>query len=105
MKKCTDHLGNAFDSIHDMCDHWNVDRLIYAKRRERDKTIEEALTMSKEVQDHLGNKFKSTSKMCRYWNVERATYNRRIKHGKSVEEALTGGVNHKQTADILYGNK
>ena len=103
--KSTDHEGNTFDSVSMMCEHWGVNRLIYAKRIERGKTIEEALTMKKEIKDHLGNSFKSTAKMCDYWNVNRFTYNYRIKHDKSVEEALTGGINHKQTAAIIYGKE
>ena len=61
--------------------------------------------MKYECKDHLGSTFKSANKMCEHWNVYRFTYEYRIKHGKSVEEALTGGIKHKQTAAILYGNK
>jgi len=87
-----------------MCEHWKVNRFVYAKRIERGKSIKEALTMDRSIKDHLGNSFKNKCEMCKYWNVEKDTYNYRIKHEKSIKEALTTGINHKQIFAIIYGN-
>ena len=91
-KKCKDHQGQEFNSIREMCDHWNVTYKYFDKRRSRGMSLEDCLTYTVGITsvDHLGNEFNSKSAMCKYWNRSIMVYNSRIAEGCSIEEALTG---------------
>ncbi len=43
-KKCTDHLGNSFDSIKAMCRHYGVNNTTYRVRLRNGWSVEDALT-------------------------------------------------------------
>ena len=44
-KKCTDHLGNEFPSIKEMCSHWGIQPETYTRRiKVYHLSVEEALT-------------------------------------------------------------
>lgn len=85
----TDHLGNQFTSIKEMCKHYNVSPDTYSKRIKNGWTQENALMKNKNVTDHLGNQFTSIKKMCEYYNINYKTYMSRILRGWILEEALT----------------
>ena len=110
-KPCTDHLGNKFDSITDMCRHWNISQTTFQNRQQRDWSLEESLcnknNKSKPCSDHLGNKFNSQKEMCEYWNINQTTFRNRQKQGWSLKESLCGRrlyKNKKSCVDHL-GNK
>lgn len=92
----TDHLGQVFDSIIQMCEHWGVNPRTYKNRIRRGKwSKEKALTYSNQSitqiedrTDHLGNVFETQGKMCKKYNVDHNTYLQRIKSYHSKEEAL-----------------
>ena len=42
----TDHLGNKFNSIKDMCKYWNVNVKTYTTRYKKGWSLKESLTVS-----------------------------------------------------------
>ena len=90
----TDHLGNTFDSIHQMCTYHNVSVSGYRTRLARGRTQEEALASSssrpKQVTDHCGNIFNSKTDMCKFYGISLNLFNSRARAGKSLEEVLLG---------------
>ena len=94
----TDHLGNTYTSLSEMCKHYNIPQKTVMGRIHNCKwSIEKALTTpvqtipgnSKAVTDHLGNKFESTSELCRFYNIKLSMYKERLKLGWTVEQAIT----------------
>ena len=96
-KAVTDHKGNKFVSVSEMCKHWNMTRSTFNARIKAGWSIEKALTEPKKPApsknipqtDHLGNTFPSLNAMCQHWGISRTLYSSRIKNGWSVERALT----------------
>lgn len=107
--KTKDHLGNEFDSICAMCDHYHVGWSTYRERRKLGWTVEEALSPETkpvsiervECEDHLGNRYPSLNAMCRAYGLTRHRYSSRIKMGWPMERALTEPyvVNNKSFTD------
>lgn len=102
---CTDHLGNAHQSMLDMCDAYGIDPSRLHVDSGRNRSLEEALAdpvktqpdhcaghLRKGCTDHTGRRFESVPAMCRAWNVSPGTYHVRIKKGMSLEEALTTNI-------------
>ena len=112
-KACTDHLGNTYDSIEDMCQHYHITGQTYNGRLKAGYTLEKALTGAgiqhggqcggnKKCTDHLGNTYNSVKEMCQHYNVKAETYKRRLRAGYTQEQALTGeevqyGRPHRET--------
>lgn len=99
-KEITDHLGNKYSSVAEMCTHYGIDRMTYTHRLQHGWSQKEALTKkvkvrNKEITDHLGNVYKSKSEMCEHYGTILQTYNSRIKRGWSKERALTTLLNSK----------
>lgn len=94
----TDHLGNVYRTVTEMCKHYGVNRSTYKSRINRGFTKEEALTAGLSAQpledrtDHIGNTYDTVSDMCRAYGLNFCTYIRRIKLGWTKEEALTEEV-------------
>ena len=92
----TDHLGQVFDSLNQMCEHWGVNPRTYKNRIRRGKwTKEKALTYSNQSitkiedrTDHLGNIFETQGEMCKEYNIDHNTYLGRLRDYHSKEEAL-----------------
>lgn len=102
--KTTDHLGNEYNSISDMCKAYNIDRCTYNNRTRSGWSKEKALTTPVKPKnaasgiisiDHLGNVYDSISDMCKAHNVKYSIYRDRIKAGWSIEKALTTPVRRK----------
>lgn len=101
-KIITDHLGNQFKSISEMCRFYHIPYYLYKHRVKSGWTQEKALTGNlhnrngepsnyrMSVVDHLGNPFRSIVEMCKHYNVHPNTYASRIKKGCTKKEALTG---------------
>ncbi len=88
----SDHLGNKYKSIEDMCTHYSINPSTYKFRIKSGLSVENALTApinKKTCIDHLGNVFDSLNKMCGFYGINANTYKTRIRAGKSIEEALT----------------
>lgn len=111
-KSCTDHLGNRFNSVTEMCKYWKIDRGTYQTRIKTGYTLEQALaTPSGKLQivtDHEGNEFASMMELCKYWGVNYDLVKQRLAHGFSMEDALTIPVNQIRKRERIidaYGNE
>lgn len=90
---CKDHLGNSFESIGDMIEHYGVTRTAYSYRKKLGWSLEDILTKPLKsktvVKDHLGNEYSSLQEMTsKYPCKTSSTYRSRLSSGMSVEEAL-----------------
>lgn len=88
-----DHLGNTFESITDMCQHWGITMAAYQTRHKK-MSLEQTLTLPlkqryKQCTDHKGNQFDTIKDMCVYWNISPKLFQSRISNGISLEQALT----------------
>ena len=100
MKQVTDHKGNIYRSLKEMCDHYGIRTDRYCNRRKAGWSLEETLTTpvrrnsrhNERVKDHKGNGYPSTVAMCKAYGINEGTYRRRRKHGASLEEALTSNI-------------
>lgn len=112
--KCTDHLGNGYGSIREMCAAYGIDRSVYESRIRIGWDLKRALTEEKHVHgftkkactDHLGKRYDSIKDMCNAYNIKVVTFNTRIKNGWSLSDALTKevgerGCNRKKCKDHL----
>ena len=95
----TDHLGNKYSSIVEMCSCYGISRNLYSARMRLGWSKEEALTVPKGyvnrqsiTTDHLGNKYNSTTEMCEHYGIDRMAYTNRLRRGWSQKEALTKKV-------------
>ncbi|OUM58418.1 hypothetical protein PIROE2DRAFT_64422 [Piromyces sp. E2] len=106
--KVVDHRGYLFNSINEMCKHWNIPRSTYNYRIASGWSIEDVLTkpaMSEfrpiPCKDHLGNNYKSISEMCNVYGVNPRTYVCRIKNGWDIERALKEKVHDTSPSDKI----
>ena len=94
-----DHLGNKFDSIDSMCEHWGISKSVYAARLRSGWDAAKALTVpvrTKAVRttsklvwiDHIGNKFSSFEDMCYQYGKEPQLVINRLSYGLSLGDAL-----------------
>lgn len=61
----TDHLGNRYPTLKDMCLHYGITSYAYCHRIERGWTVEEVLIGKKHIcYDHEGNEYNSLKFMC-----------------------------------------
>ncbi len=102
----TDHLGNSYPTVGQMCEKYGLKESVYRSRVNKGWTVEEALTGSRKdrdgegVEDHLGNHYHSISEMCRTYNIRPDNFCQRRKRGWTLEETLTG-KRHTQVQDHL----
>lgn len=94
-KEQTDHLGNKFESIVEMCRFYNISVGVYNGRIKRGWSIKKALTTApkpkaiKKRFDHLGNEFSSRRELCKHYGIDEGTFSARIRQGWSLEDSLT----------------
>ncbi len=95
-KLCKDHLGNEFDSVGKMCEHYGINQSSFCSRIRSGMSLEQALLKptalcnAKLCKDHLGNEFDSIGNMLKFWGINRDSYYAAIKRGKTLEEILAG---------------
>lgn len=105
--KCTDHKGQEFDSVRDMCNYYHISTGMYYKGIKDGISLERVLTgtvkeqpktqieelyrpeLNVKCKDHLNNKYDSITQMCAHYNILPDTYFARIQIGWSKEKALT----------------
>lgn len=104
-KKCTDHLGNYFESESARAKHWGKTASAVRARLKKGWSLKDALetpsehgNLRKECVDHLGNHFKSESDRAKYWGIGYGTVNSRLKLGWSLKDALETPGNEKPRA-------
>lgn len=102
-EKRTDHLGNVYKTIKDMCAAYGISYDTYRKRLEFGHNKEKALTLScknEKITDHKGTEYSSIDDMCRNYGVSSETYRRRLMYGEGKEEALTSCIKSTSRVDI-----
>ena len=94
-RKCTDHLGNQYNSFKEMCEAYNHSQSTIYARIKSGLSLKDALEtgngysrLNKYVYDHLGNKFKTKRDMYRHWNISESVVNGRLRNGWSLQKAL-----------------
>ena len=95
MKKISDHLGNVFNSINDMCKKYGISKSDFMRKKDSGMSIEEILTDERlkakntEVVDEMGNRFSSKGELCKYYGISVKTYNKRVKgEGAELQDVL-----------------
>ena len=99
-KTCTDHLGNEFRSLKDMCGKYGLGAKLFCSRIKMGWTLEEALTTpigeslhrGRRCCDHEGREFPSISAMAQAYGISLSLLERRLTKGMSLEESLTTPV-------------
>ena len=88
----TDHLGNQFSSLHELCKQYNINKGIYQSRKKNGWSLEKILTTPNKnhnpVTDHKGITYKNKQQMCIAYDLSAATVNSRLRNGWSLQEAL-----------------
>lgn len=93
-KSCTDHLGNSYESIKDMCKHYNIKESTYKSRLVSGFSQEAALTKevygrNSTVKDHLGVEYGSYTQMCDAYGISRSLFWHRMHlNGMCIEKSL-----------------
>ena len=110
-KKCVDHLGNQYNSILDMCRHYNIEYRAFRARLKSGMSLADALTkplpmytIDKVCMDHKGNKFNSAIEMCKHYNIDYAVFKRRMRLGWSLQRALEQPVQKRCSVQDHKGN-
>lgn len=93
----TDHKGKLYKNVDAMCSAYGLSRSLYAARRRKGMTKEEALTTPHEAQvsdkenrtDHNGRVYRSLYEMCRTYGIRKTTYMSRLESGYTKKDALT----------------
>lgn len=100
--ECTDHLGNAFKNIREMCNFYKVSYHVFEYRKNvKHLSLEECLgsnTESNLVKDHAGHLFSDTQAMCDYYRINVHTFLGRRQQGWSLADALTRPNNLKHAS-------
>lgn len=92
-KKCVDHLGNEYESFHELLDAYHMSNETYYRRKKAGHTLEEILTGKNCNHNYVGPdgvKYRSAQEMCETYHITKAMYYARVKRGYSKMEALTG---------------
>ena len=97
-KERTDHLGNTYNSMRDMCKAYGIDINTYCRRREKGLSVKDALTQKmrahkspapkKDRTDHEGGVFPTVREMLDHWNIGQSTYANYRKRGFSAPDAI-----------------
>lgn len=79
----TDHKGNIFKTVGEMCKAWKVNRENYYLKKRKGWRLEDILEPQKEtIEDGLGNKFNGLREMGEYYKIKAATIRNRLNVGK-----------------------
>ena len=91
----TDHLGNQYSSVEELCNHYNITYAVYYNRQQLGWDLERILTTpcqpkNKVSTDHLGTVYQTEQEMCAHYNIEPRLFQKRMKSGSwTLKEALT----------------
>lgn len=105
---CTDHLGNKYQSLRDMCDYYKMSVSCYQRRRQAGMSLEECLTTplrnsnSKALVKKYTGENMSLAELARQYNIDPTTLrNRIVKFNYTVDEAIKMGSNSYVVTDHL----
>lgn len=92
-KPCTDHLGNHFQSLTALLNHYDVAKTTFHRKTKEGIPLCEILTKwsrkSNKCEDHLGNTFESITSMLKFYNVSESVYLYGVKNNIPLETILT----------------
>ena len=88
-RNLVDHEGNHFDTLKELCSHWEVNPKTFLKRKERGWNLKECLVGREPIKCPDGLEFKTWSEVAEHYCVDRSTLRRRMSRGMSLEQALT----------------
>ena len=103
----TDHLGNQFSSIKEMCKHYGISLTKYKRDKRAGLSLKDILTVKRDytVYDHLGNSFPSLRQMCEHYGITDNLFCSRRRKGWSLEECLTIPISDDNKAhNIIINN-
>lgn len=113
-KFVTDHLGNKFNSIKEMCKHWGIPYNNLEIRLKQGWSLKDALEKplkfsegNTPVEDHLGNKFNSYQEMCNHWGISYPIFKYRIQRW-DLKKTLETPIREKDSSLVVrdhLGNK
>lgn len=105
-EKVTDHIGNEFNSVKDMCEFWKVTTKEANDRLINGMSLKYALELkNKPVSDHLGVRYKSVKDMCNAYGISQEAFKYRIKCGWSLSRALSTPIGANRIVVDHMGNK
>lgn len=97
LEKRTDHLGVVYNSVEDMCKHWNIYSELYrsrlAKGMSKKKALETQVKKKECVKDHKEIIYDTIADMCNHYGISTTTFYHRQKYGWTLEESLEGKQN------------
>lgn len=87
----TDHLGNKFSSLREMCQYYQVSSAVFLYRKSQGWNLERCLQKTKDrtVCDHKGIPYPSFSAMCAAYHIPLSAAQFRLRSGWSLESVLT----------------
>lgn len=111
VKPVTDHLGNEYATLKEMCEHYGTYPALFNKRKREGYSLEECLTRhpckkqerQQKAIDHNGVVYESLDKMCEHYGITKTVYEYRMGHGWSLKKCLTKNV-QKRSARDPFGN-
>ena len=106
-KPCKDPFGNAFLSIRQMCEQYDISYYVYYRRIKDGWSQLDALTiapgkryLSRYIYDHKGNRFESETKLCQHHKIKLNRFNYLVKHGDPSEIATFKCINNIRRAIV-----
>lgn len=91
---CTDHLGNEYASIRQMCGVYGVSPAAYRNRIRHGMTLEQALTTNRYAVSPVvgpdGKTYDGITKLCAAYGVNRQSIHKHMQNGYTFEEAMAG---------------
>lgn len=91
----TDHAGNIYESVRDMCEAYDVSVDAYKGRMKRGWSKERALTfkndigIKKKIEDSCGNRFNNQKEMCKFYGVTYEAFRGRLSRGCNIKAAIS----------------
>lgn len=89
LRNLVDHEGNHFDTLRELCNHWEVNPKVFSKRKERGWSLKECLEGREPIKCPDGSEFKTWREVAKHYCIDRSTLRRRLSRGMSLEQALT----------------
>jgi len=90
-----DHTGKEYNSLDEMCKHYNISKATLYARLNRGMSLEDALTIPvdkigiKDYRDPSGNTYNNIVEICNAYGISKSTVYLRLHKGMSLEDALT----------------
>ena len=80
-KWITDHKGNRFETVDELCKAWKISKQYYYLKKRKGWRLKDILEASKdleEIEDGIGNEFSGLREMGKYYNLDVVTIRARL---------------------------